>query len=169
MRIDPTTAVQRAARVTLDRPATMRDPSRAPIDVRVRDLSATGALLEAEAGLPIGTLVSLGLAGAGLQLARVVRETPGAMAIEFMLPLDAAAVSRAGHAETLVSVAFPQILVPSAHLSASREAETRAAQAAVSAPVPVEANGVAGQPFPARQAVVLAIVIAIALLIYLVA
>lgn len=113
MRIEPvpTPAVNRADRVQLGRPATMRDLSRAPIDVIIENLSETGALLVAEDTLPIGTLISLGIAGAGIQLARVTRNDTGAIAAEFMVPLDAATVTRAQSAETLVSVAFPQILV----------------------------------------------------------
>lgn len=113
MRIEPTTPVNRASRVALDRPATMRDPSRAPIDVIVRDLSITGAMLEAEGGLPTGTLVSLGIAGVGMQFARVVRNASGGMAVEFMLSLDARVVATAGRVETLRSVAIPQLPVPS--------------------------------------------------------
>ncbi len=111
MRIDQTPAVGRAPRLSLDRPATMRDPTRAPIDVVVENLSETGALLRSVATLPIGTLVSLGIAGAGLRLARVVRLQPAAMAIEFMLPLEPGAVARAKTADTLVAVAFPQMMI----------------------------------------------------------
>ncbi|WP_419828084.1 PilZ domain-containing protein [Sphingomonas sp.] len=114
MRIAPTSPVIRADRVQLGRPATMRDPSRAPVDVVVRDLSLTGALLEAEAGadLPVGTLVSLGIAGAGMQMARVVRDTPGGVAVEFMLPLDPRALAATQRARTVVSVAIPQLPIP---------------------------------------------------------
>jgi hypothetical protein len=101
----------------------MRDPSRAPVDVLVRDLSMTGALLEAEADLPVGTLVSLGIAGAGMQFSRVVRNVPQGLAIEFMLPLDASVVAVAGRVETLRSVAIPQMPVPPSAVALAGEAD----------------------------------------------
>ena len=89
----------------------MRDPARAPIDVVLRNLSTTGALLEADEALPVGTLVSLGIAGAGIHIGRIARMTPNGMATEFMVPIDPSAVARARTAETIVSIAFPQIAV----------------------------------------------------------
>jgi hypothetical protein len=114
MRIDPTLPIGRAERLSLGRAATMRDPARAPVDVLIENLSETGALLRtgaAPANLPVGTLVSLGVAGAGMQFARVVRSEPHTAAIAFLVPLDREAVVQARTAKTLVSVAIPQIAV----------------------------------------------------------
>jgi hypothetical protein len=111
MRIDPTPPVGRADRVALGRPATMRDPARAPIDVLIENLSETGALLRTDAQLPVGSLVSLGVAGLGMQLARVVRHESRAAAVEFMVPLERPAVARAATARVISAVAIPQILV----------------------------------------------------------
>lgn len=113
MRIEPTPPAPpgRADRVALGRPATMRDPTRAPIDVLVENLSETGALLRTEAALPVGTLVSLGIAGLGMQLARVVRAEPRAAAIAFMVPLEPQAVARAAATPLLTATAIPQLPV----------------------------------------------------------
>ena len=92
------------------------------MDVLVRNLSTTGALLEAEGELAVGTLVSLGIAGAGTQFARVTREAPAGVAVEFMVPLDPRAVATAKHADTLVSVAFPQISVQQATTAIEEDA-----------------------------------------------
>lgn len=142
MRIEQSSPPARAARTQVDRPATMRDPARAPIDVVLRNLSTTGALLEADEALPVGTLVSLGIAGAGIHIGRIARLTPSGMATEFMVSLDPAAVARAKTSETIISIAFPQIAVqhPSTSVlqavqssrSSTRPAvETRRATAAV--------------------------------------
>jgi hypothetical protein len=162
MRIEPTFPVNRADRVQLGRPATMRDPSRAPVDVVVRNLSETGALLDAGVGvdLAVGTLVSLGVAGTGMHMARVVRDAASGVAVEFMLPLDPRAVAVAGRAETVVSVAIPQIQVRPATNSVIdvwNDKQEEAAERVVSA----SSIGVT------RQNVGLALVIAFGLLILL--
>ena len=125
MRIEQSSPSARAARTQVDRPATMRDPARAPIDVVLRNLSETGALLEADETLPIGTLVSLGIAGAGIHIGRIARLTPTGMATEFMVPLDPSAVARAKTAETIVSIAFPQMEVQNTPASALAAVQPR--------------------------------------------
>lgn len=57
-------------RVELD--ATLRDPSHAPVDVVIEDLSATGFRVVTDATLELGDEIGLGLAGIGARRARVV-------------------------------------------------------------------------------------------------
>ena len=60
-------------RFDTDSPSTLRAPDGEPIDVVIDDFSRTGFHFTGNVDLPIGTLVSLGLSGAGSRAARIMR------------------------------------------------------------------------------------------------
>ncbi|WP_066800051.1 PilZ domain-containing protein [Sphingomonas soli] len=84
-----------AIRFDADSPSTLRVPDGKPIDVTVEDFSRTGFRFISEADLPIGTLVSLGLSGAGSRAARIVRRRDNVYGCAFMVALSADDMARA--------------------------------------------------------------------------
>ena len=68
---------------------TLRDPVRAPHDVLVSEVSATGFRIPATVALAPGDSITLGLAGIGARAARVVREDAGGQyGCAFVSPRD---------------------------------------------------------------------------------
>jgi hypothetical protein len=76
-----------AIRFDADSPSTLRAPDGVPVDVIVDDFSRSGFRFTADVELPIGTLVSLGLSGAGSRAARIVRRRENSYGCAFMKPL----------------------------------------------------------------------------------
>lgn len=66
---------------------TLRNARAEPQDVVIDDLSATGFRTKFAAGLAVGDVVTLGLYGAGLRSARVMRESEGRFACQFFVAL----------------------------------------------------------------------------------
>ncbi|UYY60153.1 PilZ domain-containing protein [Sphingomonas sp. S2-65] len=58
-----------------------------PVDVAMENLSRTGFLFLSELEYPIGTLVTIGLSGAGLREARIVWRDGERHGCEFLVPL----------------------------------------------------------------------------------
>ncbi|MCD2324613.1 PilZ domain-containing protein [Sphingomonas sp. IC-56] len=58
-----------------------------PVDVQIENLSRTGFLFLSQLGYPVGTLVTIGLSGAGLREARVVWREEERHGCEFLVPL----------------------------------------------------------------------------------
>lgn len=96
----------RAERVAIERPSTLRDHLRQPIDVVINDLSSTGFLLSTELNLKIGSTVSIGLPGLGSHQARVQRSDGKRYGCTFLTPITDAEVKTASVANTLVHAAF---------------------------------------------------------------
>ncbi|RYD54527.1 MAG: PilZ domain-containing protein [Sphingomonadales bacterium] len=107
-----------AIRFDADSPSTLRVPDGKPIDVRVEDFSRTGFLFVSDTDLPIGTLVSLGLSGAGSRAARIVRRRGQTYGCAFMAPLSDEDIARAFKGQESVL----------ADLSAKLDARFRAAE-----------------------------------------
>ena len=84
-----------AIRFDADSPSTLRAPDGAPLDVVVEDFSRTGFRFTADVDLPIGTLVSLGLSGAGARAARVMRRSDNSYGCAFMKALTDEEIGRA--------------------------------------------------------------------------
>lgn len=84
-----------AIRFDADSPSTLRTPEGEPIDVRVEDFSRTGFRFVSDADLPIGTLVSLGLSGAGARAARIMRRKGDTYGCAFMKALSEEDIARA--------------------------------------------------------------------------
>ena len=58
-----------------------------PVDVQIENLSRTGFLFLSQLDYPVGTLVTIGLSGAGLREARVVWRENERHGCEFLVPL----------------------------------------------------------------------------------
>lgn len=84
-----------AIRFDTDSPSTLRAPEGKPIDVTVEDFSQTGFRFVADIDLPIGTLVSLGLSGAGSRAARIMRRKGNSYGCAFMAALSDEDIARA--------------------------------------------------------------------------
>lgn len=76
-----------AIRFDVDSPSTLRAPDGKPIDVIVEDFSRTGFRIFSTVDLPVGTLISLGLSGAGARVAQVMRVRGDSYGCAFMKPL----------------------------------------------------------------------------------
>ncbi len=76
-----------AVRFVIDRESTVRGMDGEPFDVVVENFSRTGFLFIGDADLPAGTLISVGLSGAGAREARVVRRDGPRHGCEFLMPL----------------------------------------------------------------------------------
>ncbi|MDB5584371.1 MAG: PilZ protein [Bradyrhizobium sp.] len=79
--------LREADRSAADVGATLRGGSGAPLDVQVHDLSRTGFAMESVEELRLDQTIWIGLSGAGVNAARVVRRIPGGWACQFMLPI----------------------------------------------------------------------------------
>jgi uncharacterized RDD family membrane protein YckC len=101
--------VGRSDRIPVDRPGTLRDRARTPVDVVVDNLSTTGCLFVHDSALPLGALISLGIAGLGIRHARISRVDPPHYACAFLVPVAQEDIVAALSAETLVTGAFPQM------------------------------------------------------------
>lgn len=84
-----------AIRFDADSPSTLRTPDGAPIDVQVEDFSRTGFRFGSELDLPVGTLVSLGLSGAGSRAAKIVRRSGNSYGCAFMKALTEEEIAHA--------------------------------------------------------------------------
>lgn len=104
--VDPAGA-RAADRVALDRPATVRDGDQLAYDAVVRDISATGCLVECDAPVDVGALLSVGLAGIGRMPAHVVRVGDRLLGCAFDRPLAADELVIAGRIETVVRAPLP--------------------------------------------------------------
>jgi hypothetical protein len=109
MKIDPTSLINRSDRLPLGTAGTMRDPDKLPLDVTIENLSETGVLLKTQDSLAVGTVISLGVAGLGMRLARISRLSADGLAAEFLLPIDLQLATRAAGRFPLTSVAIPQL------------------------------------------------------------
>lgn len=96
-----------AERHQVERDATLRDPDWSPIDVTIEDLSEGGFRALADAELPVGAEIGLGLAGIGLRPARVVRRTGNAYGCEFLTPLTGMELHAALAAPASDPIALP--------------------------------------------------------------
>ena len=95
-----------AIRFDTDSPSTLRTPDGGPIDVQVEDFSRTGFRFVSDVDLPIGTLVSLGLSGAGSRAAKVMRRKDNVYGCAFMKAFTEEDIARAvkGQEEVLADL-----------------------------------------------------------------
>lgn len=93
-------------RFTIDQESVVRGIDGAPIDVIVENFSRTGFLFAGDVDLPVGTLISIGLSGAGAREAKVVRRDGDAHGCEFLVPLPARDMAKAfrGQEELVSSI-----------------------------------------------------------------
>jgi hypothetical protein len=112
-----------ALRLTIDAPTTLRGPDAAPIDVRIENFSRHGFRVVTDAALPVGLLVRVGLSGAGVREAAIVRRDADGYGCAFMEPLKQSDMDRAFRPPELVVTELPGI----ADRRAAEEAADRAA------------------------------------------
>jgi hypothetical protein len=95
-----------AVRFTVDSNSTIRGMNGEPVDVMVENFSRTGFFFSGEVDLPIGTLISVGLSGAGAREAEVVRREGAGHGCEFMVPLPRREMEKAfrGQEEVLADL-----------------------------------------------------------------
>ena len=95
-----------AVRFTVDHDSTVRGMNGIPVDVVVENFSRTGMLFTGDVDMPVGTLLSVGLSGAGAREAKVVRREGNAHGCEFLVPLPQGvmAVAFRGQAEMLAAI-----------------------------------------------------------------
>ena len=102
--------IDRARRRGLDRWATLRDSEMQPHDILVEDLSTTGCRILLSLDLPLDMLVRVGISGAGMRQARIVRGSQPIYGCAFVEPMSDADMRRATRADTVVAAAFsPQL------------------------------------------------------------
>jgi hypothetical protein len=84
-----------AIRFSVDSTTTIRGLDGKPFDVVVDNFSRTGFLFIADVEFPTGTLVSVGLSGAGAREAQVVWRDGNRHGCEFLVPLPRSKMERA--------------------------------------------------------------------------
>lgn len=110
--------IDRASRQELDRWATLRDSAMRPHDILVEDLSTTGCKIILNLDLQVGMLVRVGISGAGMRAARIVRGSMPMFGCAFVEPMAEDEVRRAAGAETVIAAGFaplpgePEMIAP---------------------------------------------------------
>lgn len=84
-----------AVRFLVHRETTVRGMDGRPFDAMVENFSRTGFLFVADVALPVGTLIWIGLSGAGAREARVVWREQDRHGCEFLMPLGRRDLQRA--------------------------------------------------------------------------
>lgn len=77
-----------SVRFLVDRGTTVRGMDGKPFDAQVENFSRTGFLFSADVDLPLGTLIWIGLSGAGAREAKVIRRDGPRHGCEFLMPLS---------------------------------------------------------------------------------
>ena len=101
--------IERAERTAVDRPGTLRERARFVTDIVVEDLSRTGCRICTDADMSVGTLISIGIPGVGMQAARVVRSEGNVHGCSFLLPITEADVLKSQTVVTVENLAFPTL------------------------------------------------------------
>ena len=84
-----------AIRFDVHRASTVRGLDGRPVDVLVEDFSRTGFRFLADSEFPIGTLLAVGLSGAGQHEAKLVWREGNRHGCEFLVPLPRSRMARA--------------------------------------------------------------------------
>lgn len=82
--------------------ATLRAANGLPRDVTIHDLSATGFRMETTEELGVEMVIWIGIAGAGITAARVVRRSPRGWSCQFLPPITDLQVEAILLAETTI-------------------------------------------------------------------
>ncbi|AQR75274.1 PilZ domain-containing protein [Sphingomonas sp. LM7] len=100
--VDPRGAV----RFHVARESTLRGADGHPFEVLVDNFSRTGFLFVSDEAFPAGTLIAIGLSGAGSREAQVVWSEGRRHGCEFLVPLPQSKMARAfeGHASVLANL-----------------------------------------------------------------
>jgi hypothetical protein len=120
--------------------STLRGADGRPIEVLVDNFSRSGFLFVSEEAFPAGTLIAIGLSGAGSREAQVVWQEGRRHGCEFLVPLPQSKMARAfqgqadilAHLETELRKRLPQTpptpIVPAASRPRPETAPVRAAR-----------------------------------------
>lgn len=98
-----------AERFPVELDATVRNAAARPYDVVLEDLSSTGFRMVGGPDMPIGSAISIGFAGIGVQPARLTRLNDDSYGCEFVKPLTSAELSAAINAAPAAPIAFPTL------------------------------------------------------------
>lgn len=98
-----------AERYPVELDATVRNAAARPYDVVIDDLSTTGFRMVGGPHMEIGSPVSIGFAGIGIQPARVTRLHNDSYGCEFVTPLSVADLTAARTAAPTAPIAFPAL------------------------------------------------------------
>lgn len=85
---DQSYRMRRSTRIAVDRTASLRPETWYDVEVRLRDLSTTGFLVETDDTIPIGSFVMIELPGIGAVHAQVRWQVGGRMGAMFLDPID---------------------------------------------------------------------------------
>ncbi len=99
-----------AIRFVVDGETTARGMDGTPVDVIVEDFSRTGFRFVGDVDFPVGTLVSIGLAGAGAREAKVIRRDGPRHGCEFLVPLPQSVMKKAFRGQEEVVAALEAAL-----------------------------------------------------------
>lgn len=117
--------------------STLRGADGRPIEVLVDNFSRTGFLFVSDEEFPPGTLIAIGLSGAGSREAQVVWREGRRHGCEFLVPLPQSKMARAfqGQADILANLeAELRKRLPQARPAPARASEAPRPQPAASAP-----------------------------------
>ena len=98
--------IERAERSVIGRPGTLRERAKPLRDILVEDLSRTGCRMRSDVEIPAGTRISIGIPGAGMQAARVMRSKGEVHGCAFLLELTDQEVENAMWVNTVPEAAF---------------------------------------------------------------
>lgn len=118
-----------AVRFPVGTESTLRGADGRPIDVVVDNLSRTGFLFVADAEIAAGSLIAIGLSGAGAREAQVVWRDGNRHGCEFLMPLPQSAMARAFKGSDAVLADLEEALQRRFLAANSFEAEEEAAEA----------------------------------------
>lgn len=96
-------------RTIVGHPSILRVEGRPPLEIVVEDLSGSGFLFAATDHLPIGSVVQVGLVGAGTAQATIVRRHENHHGAAFLRTLTPSQLDAAFGSSTVVRVQFPQV------------------------------------------------------------
>ena len=109
MTLEADISIERAARIRIGREGTVRDRDRFVVDVSIEDLSTTGCLFCGDFTLELGALVTIGIAGIGMHVARVSRLVERGAGCAFLIPLKDSDLATASVAQTVQPGGFIQM------------------------------------------------------------
>jgi hypothetical protein len=119
MMIDRAHCRREDTRVTVNRPSTIRTSDTRPRDVTVEDLSQAGFSFSSSSPVPAGTIIHVGLAGAGRTCAEVTWRQGDRYGCRFRSPLSAAQRQEAFRQPLEASIAWLEPLSSAANPGAA--------------------------------------------------
>jgi hypothetical protein len=107
-------SVERAARIKIGRPGSVRARDQGVVETVIEDLSTSGCFVRGDLPVAVGSLIAIGVPGIGTHAAKVMRLTAEGAGCAFLLPLGEAEVQAVRTAEALPPAAG-EVAVPRAN------------------------------------------------------